>query len=163
MKLNLQLFAGGHSVTIYKDAHMTTASASSDTDVQKNATVTLTLTPASGYEVANVEIISGGITITEGDSISFKMGEADVVLNVTSQKNNDYMVLENCYCCVNNGTPTKLTRNVSYKYGPSGEIIGVDYTPTTITLSADLKAQLIEAGVIVKPAAWHGEPEPAGS
>ena len=46
-KLNLQQFAGGHSVTVYKDSHVTTATPSSDSDVQKNADVTLTLVFAS--------------------------------------------------------------------------------------------------------------------
>ena len=160
MKMNLQLFAGGHSVTVYKDAHMTTASASSDTDVQKGATVTLTLTPATNYEVANVEVIAGGVTITEGDSISFTMGEADVVLYVTSQKDNLYKVLENVVCCVNNGTPTKITKNVEYVKTAGGEIIDVKCTPTALTISADLKAQLVASGVIVKQEKWHGEPEP---
>ena len=80
-KLNLQIFAGGHTVTVHKDAHMTTASASSTSDVQKDAEVTLTLTPASGYEVAEIEVISGGVTITtEDDTTGFVMGNEDVVL-----------------------------------------------------------------------------------
>ena len=60
--MNLQLFAGGHSVTVLKDAHMTTASASSTSDVQAEATVTLTLTPATNYELDTVEVLAGGVT-----------------------------------------------------------------------------------------------------
>lgn len=155
--LDLQLFAGGHSVTIYKDSHMTTASASSTSDVQKDATVTLTLTPASNYEVANVEVISGGVTIEQdGDTVSFTMGEENVVLSVTSQKNNLYKIFENSYCQVNNGTVTKLTRNVSYEYGPGGNITGVKCTPSEVSLSADIIANLVKAGAIEKVAAWKG-------
>ena len=157
MKMDLQLFAGGHSVTIVKDAHMTTASASSTSDVQKDATVTLTLTPASNYEVAAVEVLAGGVTIEQdGTTISFTMGEENVVIAVKSQKNNLYQVFENSYCQVNNGTVTKLTRNVEYEYGPGGNITGVKCTPTEISLSADLIANLVAAGAIVKVPAWKG-------
>jgi len=159
MKMKLNLFAGGHSVTVYKDAHMTTASASSTTDVAKDATVTLTLTPASGYEVANVEVISGGVTIYQGDSISFTMGETDVVLYVTSKKTTAYKVVEPCYCCVNQ-TVTKLQRNMKLVYGKNGAIIGVEGTDTDISLNADMVANLVAAGVIVKDPAWKGEEEP---
>ena len=159
MKMNLQLFAGGHSVTVYKDAHMTTASASSTSDVQKDATVTLTLTPASGYEVANVEVISGGVTIYQGDSITFTMGETNVVLYVTSKANNAYRVVEPCFCCVNQ-TVTKLNRNMKLVFGKNGAIIGVEGEDTTITLNADMVANLLASGVIVKEPAWEGEEEP---
>ena len=37
MKLDLQYFAGGHSVTLYKDAGVTTFTASADSDVQKKS------------------------------------------------------------------------------------------------------------------------------
>lgn len=157
MKMDLQLFAGGHSVTIVKDAHMTTASASSSSDVQKDATVTLTLTPASNYEVAAVEVLAGGVVIEqEGDTVSFTMGEENVVIAVKSQKNNLYQVFENSYCQVNNGTVTKLQRNVEYEYGPGGNVIGVKCTPTEISLSADLIANLVAAGAIAKLPKWKG-------
>ena len=155
--LNLQLFAGGHSVTVVKDANMTTASASSSSDVAKDATVTLTLTPASNYEIANVEVVAGGVTIEQdGDTVSFTMGEENVIIAVTSRKNNLYKIFENSYCQVNNGTVTKLTRNVSYEYGPGGNITAVNCTPTEISLSADIIANLVQAGAIEKLPAWKG-------
>ena len=151
MKLNLQMFAGGHSVTVYKDAHMTTASASPYSDVAKDATVALTITPASGYELAAIEVVAGGVTITEtSGSYSFTMGEADVVLNVTSKKSTMYKVVENTITSVN-GTVTKLTRNMMLKEGPNGAIIGVDCTPTDLgSLSADIIAALVASGAIIK-------------
>ena len=81
MKMRLDLFAGGHSVTCYKDAHMTTFSASSTSDVQAEATVTLTVTPASNYELDEIEVISGGAT-SEDDSGTkkVKMGDASAVI-----------------------------------------------------------------------------------
>lgn len=162
MKMNLQLFAGGHSVTVYKDAHMTTASASSTSDVAKDATVTLTLTPASNYEVANVEVIAGGVTIYQsGTTVSFTMGEENVVIYVTSKATKAYRVVENCVCCVNNGTVTKLQRNMDLVIGPSGAIVDVKGTDTTLDLSADIIANLEASGVIVKKPAWKGETPPA--
>ena len=84
-----------NNVTVLKDAHMTTASASATEDVQAAATVTLTLTPASGYEVADVEVLAGGVTVHQDDStVSFAMGSSDVVISVTSQKNNEYRISE---------------------------------------------------------------------
>ena len=156
-KMNLQLFAGGHSVTVVADGNMSAASASSTSDVQENATVTLTLTPASTYEVASVDVLAGGVTIEQdGDTVSFTMGTSNVVIAVKSQKNNLYQIFENCYCQVNNGTVTKLQRNVSYEYGPGGNITGVNCTPTEISLSADLKAQLVASGIVAKLPEWKG-------
>ena len=160
--MNLQLFAGGHSVTVTKDAHMTTASASSTTDVQAEATVTLTLTPASGYEVADVQVLAGGVTVhQDDDTISFAMGSSDVVINVTSQKNNEYRISENCYVNIN-GTETQLRRNMTEVKGANGEVMKVDCTPTALSISADVIDALKKAGVIEKfNPAWKGTPTPS--
>ena len=157
-----QLFAGGHSVTVTKDAHMTTASASSTSDVQADATVTLTLTPASGYEVADVQVLAGGVTVHEdSDVVTFKMGSSDVVINVTSQKNNEYRIAENCYICVN-GSVTKIQKNVVPVKSANGEIIRVDCTPTALTVSDDVIKELKRAGVIeMFNPAWKGTPTPS--
>ena len=161
-KLNLQLFAGGHSVTVVKDAHMTTASASSTSDVQKDATVTLTLTPASGYEVADVQVLSGGVTIhQDDDTVSFTMGEADVVIVVTSQANNLYKVTESCNVWVN-GTKTALNKNVDPVYAANGAICDVNCSPTAVTLNAEIIADLVAEGILVKDhPAWVGTPTPS--
>ena len=150
-ELNLQLHAGSLTVTVYKDAGITTASASPNSSLAKDDSVALTITPASGYELDEIEVISGGVTpeYDEDDGWGFTMGSADVVLNVKSKINNGYMVVENCFCSVN-GTVTKLTRNMMLKYGPSGAVIGADCTKTAITLSADIVAALVASGAIVK-------------
>ena len=160
--MDLQLFAGGHSVTVLKDSNMTTASASSTTDVQAAATVTLTLTPASGYEVADVQVLAGGVTVHQDDStVSFAMGSSDVVIYVTSQKNNEYRISENCYVSVN-GTGSIIRRNLKEVKGANGEVRRVDCTPTALTISADVIAELEKAGVIEKyHAAWKGTPTPS--
>ena len=160
--MDLQLFAGGHAVTVLKDANMTTASASSTTDVQAAATVTLTLTPASGYEVADVEVLAGGVTVhQDDDTVSFAMGSSDVIIKVTSQKNNEYRISENCFVCVNR-TATEIRRNLREIKGANGELLRVECTPTALNISADVIKQLEAAGVIEKyHPAWKGTPTPS--
>ena len=148
--LNLQQFAGGHSVTVHKDSHVTTATPSSDTDVQKNADVTLTLVFGTGYELDEIEVVAGGVTMElDDDTWGFKMGEADVVLNVKSKKNNLYIITENTPVWVN-GSKTELKRNMIIQRGANGEITGVTVTPTALTISADVISELVKAGVLVK-------------
>ena len=150
MKLDLQRFAGGHSVTCQNTGHFTAFSASATSDVQAAATVTLTVTPASGYELDTIEVISGGVTIVYGDdSITFAMGSSDVVLTAKAKKNNLYKIVENCYVSVN-GTVSRLTRNMSMEYGPNGQIVGVNCTGSEVTLSAEIVAALVESGAIIK-------------
>jgi hypothetical protein len=148
-EMNLQLFAGGHSVTVLKDGHMTTASASSTSDVQANATVTLTLTPASNYELDTVEVLAGGVTIEYGDDVTFKMGSADVTLIARAKKANTYQVLENRDVWVN-GSKTTLRRNTTLVKAPNGAIKAVDVTGTTVSLNSEMVADLVKEGVIVK-------------
>lgn len=148
-KLNLQLFAGGHSVTVYKDEHMTTASASSTSDVQAEATVTLTLTPATGYEVDEVEVIAGGVTIEEeGETTSFEMGSENVVLFVKSKANNKYIVTEECMANVND-TKTVLHKNMVVNVTPNGVPYKIDSDGTSVTVDAAIQ-NLIDTGVLQK-------------
>lgn len=145
-----QLFAGGHSVTVVADGGFSAASASSDTDVAKDAEVTLTLTCSSGKEIASVEVLSGGVTLEVDDgTYGFTMGTADVVIVAKSKKNNLYKVVENCYTAVN-GTVTRLTRNMTLEKGKNGAIVGVSCNGTELSISADIIASLIESGAIVK-------------
>lgn len=148
-KIDLQLFAGGHNVTVVKDGHMTTASASSTSDVQKNADVTLTLTPASGYELDKIEVLSGGVTITKtDDTYGFKMGEADVVIVVYSKANNLYKITESVDTWVND-TKVQLTKNVKEVYTANGALADVECTPTALTVTPAIQS-LIDAGIVIK-------------
>ena len=149
-KLNLQQFAGGHSVTVYKDSHVTTATPSSDTDVQKNADVTLTLVFGTGYELDEIEVIAGGATI-ENDSGTWKvkMGASNATIFVKGKKNNLYKIVENCTVNVN-GTQTNLVRNMMLQRGNNGAIVGVDATGTEVTLSTEMVSGLVKAGVLIK-------------
>ena len=148
-KIDLQLFAGGHSVTVVKDGHMTTASASSTSDVQKISDVTLTLTPASGYELDKIEVLSGGVTITkDDDTYGFKMGEADVVIVVYSKANNLYKITESVDTWVND-TKVQLTKNVKEVYTANGALADVECTPTALTVTPAIQS-LIDAGIVIK-------------
>jgi len=149
-KLNLQQFAGGHSVTVYKDSHVTTATPSADSDVQANADVTLTLVFGTGYELDEIEVVTGGVEVELDESTwGFKMGSADVVLNVKSKKNNLYRIAENTWVWVN-GSGTELKKNMIIERGANGAITGIKCTPTAVTVSADIIASLVEQGVLVK-------------
>ena len=160
-KLNLQLFTGS-TVTVYKDAHMTTASASPNSSVAKDATVTLTLTPASGYEVKDIIVIAGGVTVHQDNTtISFACGETDVILYVTSQKTNEYKVVESCNVYVN-GAKTQLVKNVKPVFSANGGLADVECTPTAVTLDAAIVADLVAEGILVKDnPAWKGTPTPS--
>lgn len=146
-KLNLQMFTG-HTVTVYNDGHTSAASASPNSSVDKDTEVTLTLTPSSGYEIDNVEVISGGVTVNMTTK-KFAMGEADVVLMVHTKKNNVYMVTENRDVIINN-SKTSLTRNMTLEYAANGAVKGVSCSGTEVTLDAGIVAQLVAEGVLIK-------------
>lgn len=149
-KMNLQLFSGGHSVTVVADGGFTAASASASSDVQKNADVTLTLTPDTGKEIDSVEVFAGGVTLTVTDGVyGFKMGEENVTIVASSKGSNIYKIVENRDVWIN-GAKTHLQRNMSLVKGNNGAITGVTCEGTAITLGADIVADLVKEGVIVK-------------
>lgn len=148
MKLDLQYFSGGHSVTCVKDDGATTFSASATSDVQKNAEVTLTVVLASGYEVDKYDVLTGGVTVDPATK-KFTMGEADVVIALKTKANNKYIVTEDCTVNIN-GTATHLAKNVKLLQSASGGVYGVTVSGTAITFDAAVVAQLVKDGVIVK-------------
>lgn len=148
-KLDLQLFAGGHSVTVYRDGGASAFAASSDSDVQKNADVTLSMTISSGYELDEIEVVAGGVTITKTGSVyGFKMGEANVVLYLKTKKSNLYRVTEQCTVWVNDAK-TVLNKNVEVILTQQGGIADVRATPQEITVN-DVVQGLIDQGILVK-------------
>lgn len=148
MKMILDLFAGGHSVTVVADAGMTTASASSTTDVAKNTEVTLTLTPDTGYEVKSVEVLAGGVTYNPSTK-KFTMGEADVVIVVKSRALTSFLVTEEIMLAVND-TRVQLHKNAKVVLTPNGvpkEVIA-EGGATTVTMSAAVQSA-IDQGILV--------------
>ncbi|MCR5566201.1 MAG: hypothetical protein K6F61_05065 [Clostridiales bacterium] len=150
-QLNLHLFDSTYSVTCYKDAHASAFSASPNSSVATDADVALTVTPATGYEVDEIEVIAGGVTITEeGGSYGFKMGTANVVLNLKTKKSTLYMVTEECMASVN-GTKVVFHKNVKYEITPNGVIKGVNIESggADVTVTAAVQ-ELINQGILVK-------------
>ena len=149
MELNLQFFAG-HSVTVYKDAGFSAASASPNSSVAAEADVTLSWTLASGKELDEIEIVSGGAIEIDMDTKKFEMPDADVVLNFKSKANNTYMVVENTVVNIN-GTKTTLNRNMKLKTGATGAIIGVESDGSSVTIAdTGIVARLVADGILVK-------------
>ena len=149
MRMILNLFAGGHSVTIQKDAHISAASADSTSDVQKDAEVTMTVTPATNYEIAEYEVLAGGVTV-DPSTKKFTMGEADVIIIVRSRLANNYMVTEECMIDIN-GTRTALHKNAKVVLTANGvpKAINVESGGTVISAS-DAVSSLIDQGILVK-------------
>ena len=72
-KMDLILFDTTYTVTVKKDANITTATASAASGA-KGTEITLTITPATGYEVAEYEVIEGGVTVNPTTK-KFTIGE----------------------------------------------------------------------------------------
>ena len=149
--LNLQYFDDPtYSVTCYKDGHMTTFSASPNSSVAKNADVALTVTPASGYELDEIEVIAGGVTPEfKNNAWGFKMGEANVVLYAKSKGNNVYAVVEPVVVSINNSV-TSLAKNVKLMQTANGGVYEAVVSGTAITFDAAVIKELVKAGAIVK-------------
>ena len=152
MKMILDLFAGGHSVTVYADAGFTSATADETSDVAKNTDVTITPVLKSGMELKEYEVVTGGVTVTVGDEDvgTFKMGEADVVIYAKSV-GGKWLVTEECKACLNGGAWTVLHRNAIVELTPNGapKAVVADGGGETITVDAAIQ-NLIDTGVLVK-------------
>ena len=107
-------------------------------------------------------MLAGSVTVhQDDDTISFACGTTDVVLYVTSQKNNEYKVVESCNVYVN-GAKTQLVKNVKPVYSANGGLADVECTPTAVTLDAAIVADLVAEGILVKDnPAWEGTPTPS--
>jgi len=150
MKLNLQYFDDpSYTVTCLADSGFSAFSASPASGA-KNTDVTLTVTLASGKELDEIEVCAGGVTVTEtSGTYSLKIGEANITLYAKSKSNKRYKVVENRMVCVN-GTKTQLTRNMTLVVGNSGAVVDVSCTGTDLNISADVIAELVKEGVLVK-------------
>ena len=147
MKLNLQYFSGGHSVTLVKDAGVTTFTASSSSDVQKDAEVTLTVVLATGYHVDKYDVIAGGVTVNP-ETKKFVMGESDVIIALRTKADTAYIVTEDVTVNIN-GSKTELKKNVKLLKSPSGAIYGAESGNTALTFDPAVIAQLVANGIIV--------------
>lgn len=152
MKLNLSMFAGGHSVTVHADAGFTSATADKTSDVAKDAEVTITPVMKIGYEVAEYETVAGGVTVDVGDEGvgTFDMGEADVIIFAKSKANNLYMITEETIVNVNDN-PIPLHKNAKVVLTPNGvpKAIDIENGGAAIAMTAAVQ-NLIDQGILVK-------------
>lgn len=148
MKMILDLFAGGHSVTVVKDEGISAASASSSSDVAKDAEVTLTVTAASGYEIKEYEVLAGGVTVDPATK-KFTMGESDVIIAVKSRATTSYLVTEETMVNVNDN-PVRLHKNAKVVLTPNGvpKAVIADGGAATVTMN-DAVQSLIDQGILV--------------
>ena len=152
MKMILDLFAGGHSVTVYADAGFTSATADETSDVAKDTKVTITPVLKTGKELDAYEVVTGGVTVTvKSDSKGeFSMGEADVVIYAKSKADNLYLVTEECMCNVND-TKVVLHKNAKVVLTPNGvpkEVVA-DGGGASVTVTPAIQ-NLIDQGILVK-------------
>ena len=150
--MNLRLFddPATYTVTVQNDGGFSATTASPASGAE-GTTVTLTITPSSGKELAEIEVIAGGVTLEEDEgTYSFKIGEANVSLYVKSKGSAVYKIVENTFTCVN-GTKVELTRNMTLVKGKNGAVVDVECNGTSLaSLSADVVAALVKSGAIIK-------------
>lgn len=150
MEMDLQMFTGSYTLTVYNDGHFSATTASPSSSLDANDKSTLTITPSAGYELDRIEVVTGGATVLyESEAWKVKMGNASAVVKVFGKKNNLYKVVENCYVSVN-GSATELQRNMVLTYGGTGAVTGVTSDGTELSISADVIAELVKSGVLIK-------------
>ena len=145
-ELDLRMFDTTYTVTVKKDAGITTASASAASGA-KDTEITLTITPATGYELDSIEVIEGGVTVDMATK-KFTIGEANVLLYVKSKANNLYKVTEPCSINVNNVKQT-FQRNTIVHLTKAGGIKDMTCEGTAIALN-DAVQNLIDQEILVK-------------
>lgn len=101
--LNLRMFDGGHSITVYKGTWVSTAVVKNEaetetltTDVPSGTVCKIVATYASHYQLDKVNVLAGGVSVGQ-TTLKFTMPDQDVVLFVTSKRegNDVYFVFDN--------------------------------------------------------------------
>lgn len=147
---NLQMFDSSYTVTCHAGANMTAFSASPASGA-KDTEVTLTVTPASNYTLDEIEVIAGGVTITEtSGTYKFAIGEANVVLYAKAKKANNYMVTEECVASVND-SKVVLHQNTKVTVTPNGVPVKVEAISGGQVIADSAAVQeLVAQGILVK-------------
>ena len=90
--LNLRMFSGGHSITVYKDAKVSTAVVKNQaetetltTDVASGTVCKIVASYETDYRLDTVYVLAGGVTVNY-TNMQFTMPDEDVVLYVRSKK-----------------------------------------------------------------------------
>lgn len=138
-----------YTLTAYKDAGVTSVTASKDSGIADKEEVTLTIVMASGYELADIEVVSGGCTVNMSTK-KVKINAANGVVYVKSKSSTLYKVVETTKYSVN-GVSNVLTRNMKLKVTANGSVYDVECEGTSLaSVNADIIAQLVKDGALVK-------------
>ena len=151
MKMKLNLFSGSYTLTVYNDGNFSATSASPSSSLAKDDLSTLTITASTGYELDEIEVISGGCTIQDDSGTKkVKMGDASAVIFIKSKKAKNYMVTEDTMVCIN-GSKTTLTKNTTVQLTKNGVPKGISVNSGgTVIADSDAVASLVEQGILVK-------------
>ena len=151
MKMKLNLFSGSYTLTVYNDGNFSATSASPSSSLAKDDKSTLTITASTGYELDEIEVVSGGATIEDDNGTKkVKMGEASAVIFIKGKTAKNYMVTEDTMISIN-GTKTTLTKNTVVQLTKNGVPKGIDViSGGTVIADSDAVTSLVEQGILVK-------------
>lgn len=149
MKMDLSLFAGSYTVTVYNDGHFTATSASPNSALAKDDKSTLTITPSTGYALDEIEVISGGAeVIEESGAKKLVMGSASAVIYVKGKPAKNYKVTEECSVSIN-GAKTVLHKNTVVQLTKNGVPKGVTVeNGGAVIADSDAVQSLIDQGIL---------------
>lgn len=150
MKMQLDLFAGSLTLTVYQDGSFSAASASPSSALAKDDLSTLTITPNTGKALDTIEVISGGAeVVNDNGTWKIKMGEADAVINIKGKAANCYKVTEECLIIIN-AAKTVLHKNTVVHTSDNG--VPVDVTVEeggAVIAMNDAVQYLIDQGILI--------------
>ena len=149
MKMNLSLFAGSYTLTVYNDGNFSATTASPSSALAEDDKSTLTITPNTGYALDEIEVISGGATIIEESGAKkVVMGAASAVIFVKGKAAKNYMVTEECSININNAK-TVLHKNTVVQLTKNGVPTGVTVeNGGTVIADSDAVRALIDQGIL---------------
>ena len=149
MKMNLSLFAGSYTLTVYNEGNFSATSARPNSSLAEDDLSTLTITPSTGYALDEIEVISGGATVVDDSgTMKIKMGSASAVIFVKGKAAKNYMVTEECMISINNAK-TILHKNTVVEMTPNGVPTGVTVeNGGTVIADSDAVQALIAQGIL---------------
>ena len=150
MKMDLSLFAGSYTLTVYNDGNFSATSASPSSSLAKDDLATLTITPSTGYVLDEIEVVSGGATVQDDSGTKkIKMGNASAVIFIKGKLAKNYMVTEACMVSVNE-SKTVLHKNTVVQLTKNGVPKGVTVeNGGAVIADSDAVQSLIDQGILV--------------
>ena len=150
MKMDLNLFSGSFTLTVYNDGNFSATSASPNSSLAKDDLSTLTITPSTGYILDDIEVVSGGATVQDDSGTKkIKMGNASAVIFIKGKLAKNYMVTEEAMVSVNE-SKTVLHKNTVVQLTKNGVPKGVTVeSGGTVVADSDAVQSLIDQGILV--------------